>query len=97
MLISLLVQSFIDHLAKVSNWGHAGPQMEQKISLRKKIYVLGREKLSNACNYRSTSLITKTFNLDYSIPVIHNLKWQLINCWYTDLSYWYLHIVLKWY
>lgn len=72
MLISLLVQSFIDHLAKVSNWGHAGPQMEQKISLRKKIYVLGREKLSNACNYKSTSLITKTFNLDYSI--IHNLK-----------------------
>lgn len=49
MLISLLVQSFIDHLAKVSNWGHAGPQMEQKISLRKKKnYVLGREKLSNA-------------------------------------------------
>lgn len=46
--------------------------MEQKISLRKKIYGLGREKLSNACNYRSTSLITKTFNLDYSI--IHNLK-----------------------
>lgn len=49
--------------------------MEQKISLRKKIYVLGREKLSNACNYRSTSLIAKTFNhvnLDYSI--IHNLK-----------------------
>lgn len=46
--------------------------MEQKISLRKKIYVLGREKLSNACNYRSTSLITKTFNLDYSI--IYNLK-----------------------